>query len=52
MGWAMCKTKDGEPVESEQGRCLYTQLCFAQLLDYYGMLRKVGFTNMDRVVRL
>ena len=54
MGWAMCKTKDGEPVESEQGQDVYTttNYVFAQLLDYYGMVdeSKEVYKHMDRVV--
>jgi uncharacterized protein (DUF608 family) len=54
MGWAMCKTKDGEPVESEQGQDVYTttNYVFAQLLDYYGMVEesKEVYKHMDRVV--
>jgi uncharacterized protein (DUF608 family) len=54
MGWAMCKTKDGEPVESEQGQDVYTtsNYVFAQLLDYYGMIEesKEVYKHMDRVV--
>jgi len=54
MGWAMCKTKDGEPVESEQGQDVYTttNYVFAQLLDYYGMVdeSKEVYKYMDRVV--
>ncbi|RQW07399.1 hypothetical protein EH222_07420, partial [candidate division KSB1 bacterium] len=39
MGWAMCRTEDGEAVESEQGQDVYTtsNYVFAQLLDYYGL---------------
>jgi hypothetical protein len=54
MGWAMCKTKDGEPVESEQGQDVYTtsNYVFAQLLEYYGMVEesKEVYKHMDRVV--
>jgi non-lysosomal glucosylceramidase len=54
MGWAMCKTKDGAPVESEQGQDVYTttNYVFAQLLDYYGMVEesKEVYKQMDRVV--
>jgi uncharacterized protein (DUF608 family) len=54
MGWAMCKTKDGEAVESEQGQDVYTtsNYVFAQLLDYYGMVEesKEVYKHMDRVV--
>jgi uncharacterized protein (DUF608 family) len=54
MGWAMCKTKDGEVVESEQGQDVYTtsNYVFAQLLDYYGMVEesKEVYKHMDRVV--
>ncbi|MGA3057640.1 MAG: GH116 family glycosyl hydrolase [Candidatus Limnocylindrales bacterium] len=54
MGWAMCKTKDGSPVESDQGKDVYTtsNYVFAQLLDYYGMAResKEVYKHMDRVV--
>ncbi len=54
MGWAMCKTEDGEPVESDQGKDVYTtsNYVFAQLLDYYGMVEesKEVYKHMDRVV--
>jgi uncharacterized protein (DUF608 family) len=54
MGWAMCKTENGEPVESEQGKDVYTtsNYVFAQLLDYYGMDEesKEVYKHMDRVV--
>lgn len=54
MGWAMCKTEEGEPVESEQGQDVYTtsNYVFAQLLDYYGMTEesKEVYKHMDRVV--
>ncbi|MEJ2664829.1 MAG: GH116 family glycosyl hydrolase [Spirochaetia bacterium] len=44
MGWAMCKTEHGEPVESDQGKDVYTtsNYVFAQLLDYYGMAEDPG----------
>ena len=54
MGWAMCKTEDGKPVESDQGKDVYTtsNYVFAELLDYYGMAResKEVYKAMDRVV--
>jgi len=54
MGWAMCRTKDGRKVESEQGQDVYTtsNYVLAQLLDYYGMVResKDVYKHMDRVV--
>jgi uncharacterized protein (DUF608 family) len=54
MGWAMCKTENGEPVESDQGKDVYTtsNYVFAQLLDYYGMAEesKEVYKHMDRVV--
>jgi uncharacterized protein (DUF608 family) len=54
MGWAMCKTEDGQPVESDQGKDVYTtsNYVLAQLLDYYGMTResKKVYKHMDRVV--
>jgi len=54
MGWAMCKTKDGKPVKSDQGKDVYTtsNYVFAELLDYYGMAResKEVYKYMDRVV--
>ena len=54
MGWAMCKTEDGKPVESDQGKDVYTtsNYVFAQLLDYYGMIKesKDVYKHMDRVV--
>ncbi|HVN48185.1 MAG TPA: GH116 family glycosyl hydrolase [Bacteroidota bacterium] len=54
MGWAMCKTENGKPVESDQGKDVYTtsNYVFAQLLEYYGMTResKEVYKHMDRVV--
>jgi hypothetical protein len=54
MGWAMTRTENGKPVESEQGQDVYTtsNYVFAQLLEYYGMIResKVVYKHMDRVV--
>ncbi len=54
MGWAMCKTENGEPVESDQGKDVYTtsNYVFAQLLDYYGMVdeSKEVYKHMERVV--
>jgi uncharacterized protein (DUF608 family) len=54
MGWAMCRTEDGEAVESEQGQDVYTtsNYVFAQLLDYYGMVKesKEVYKVMDKVV--
>jgi uncharacterized protein (DUF608 family) len=54
MGWAMCKTENGEVVESEQGQDVYTtsNYVFAQLLDYYGMVEesKEVYKHMDKVV--
>lgn len=54
MGWAMCKTEDGEPVESDQGKDVYTtsNYVFAQLLDYYGLVKesKEVYKVMDEVV--
>ena len=54
MGWAMCKTQDGKPVESDQGKDVYTtsNYVFAELLNYYGMVResKEVYKYMDRVV--
>jgi uncharacterized protein (DUF608 family) len=54
MGWCMTRTKDGGPVESEQGQDVYTtsNYVFAQLLDYYGMVEesKEVYKKMDEVV--
>ncbi len=54
MGWAMCKTENGKPVASDQGKDVYTtsNYVFAELLDYYGMSResKEVYKYMDRVV--
>jgi uncharacterized protein (DUF608 family) len=54
MGWAMCRTKDGGKVESEQGQDVYTtsNYVFAQLLDYYGLVKesKQVIKAMDKVV--
>jgi uncharacterized protein (DUF608 family) len=54
MGWAMCRTENGEAVESEQGQDVYTtsNYVFAQLLDYYGLAKesKEVYKAMDRVI--
>lgn len=54
MGWAMCKTENGQPVESDQGKDVYTtsNYVFAQLLDYYGLTKesKDVYKHMDRVI--
>ncbi|MBN2593142.1 MAG: hypothetical protein JXA81_06520 [Sedimentisphaerales bacterium] len=54
MGWAMCRTEDGGKVESEQGQDVYTtsNYVFAQLLDYYGMVKesKEVYKVMDKVI--
>ncbi len=54
MGWAMCRTENGEQVESEQGQDVYTtsNYVFAQLLDYYGLVResKEVYKAMDKVI--
>ncbi len=54
MGWAMCRTREGGKVKSEQGQDVYTtsNYVFAQLLDYYGMAKesKDVYKHMDRVV--
>ena len=54
MGWCMTRTKDGEAVESEQGQDVYTtsNYVFAQMLDYYGMVKesKEVYKKMDEVV--
>ncbi len=54
MGWAMCRTRDGGKVESEQGQDVYTtsNYVFAQLLDYYGLVKesKEVYKAMDKVV--
>ncbi len=54
MGWCMTRTEDGEPVESDQGKDVYTtsNYVFAQLLDYYGMTKesKEVYKVMDKVV--
>jgi len=54
MGWAMCRTEDGQAVESEQGQDVYTtsNYVFAQLLDYYGLVKesKEVYKAMDKVV--
>ncbi|MFB0523997.1 MAG: hypothetical protein ACETVZ_00525, partial [Phycisphaerae bacterium] len=52
--WAMCRTEDGQAVESEQGQDVYTtsNYVFAQLLDYYGLVKesKEVYKVMDKVV--
>ena len=54
MGWAMCKTENGKPGGSDQGKDVYTtsNYVFAQLLDYYGMSKesKEVYKHMDRVI--
>jgi uncharacterized protein (DUF608 family) len=54
MGWAMCRTEDGGPVESDQGKDVYTtsNYVFAQLLDYHGMVKesKEVYKVMDKVI--
>jgi hypothetical protein len=54
MGWAMARTENGEPVESDQGKDVYTtsNYVFAQLLDYYGLAKesKEVYKAMDEVV--
>jgi uncharacterized protein (DUF608 family) len=54
MGWAMCRTEDGQAVESEQGQDVYTtsNYVLAQLLGYYGMVNesKEVYKAMEKVV--
>jgi uncharacterized protein (DUF608 family) len=54
MGWSMARTEDAGPVESDQGKDVYTtsNYVFAQLLDYYGMVKesKEVYKVMDKVV--
>jgi uncharacterized protein (DUF608 family) len=54
MGWCMTRTEDGESVESDQGKDVYTtsNYVFAQLLDYYGMVKesKEVYKVMDKVI--
>lgn len=54
MGWSMARTEDAEPVESDQGKDVYTtsNYVFAQLLDYYGLVKesKEVYKVMDKVV--
>jgi len=54
MGWAMTRTENGKPVESDQGKDVYTtsNYVLAQLLEYYGMVKesKDVYKHMDRVV--
>ncbi len=54
MGWAMCRTENGEAVKSEQGQDVYTtsNYVFAQLLDYYGLAKesKEVYKAMDKVI--
>jgi len=53
-GWCMTRTEDGEPVESDQGKDVYTtsNYVFAQLLDYYGLVEesKDVYNAMDKVI--
>ena len=41
-GWCMTRTEDGEPVESDQGKDVYTtsNYVFARLADYYSLVRR------------
>jgi hypothetical protein len=54
MGWCMTRTEDGEPVESDQGKDVYTtsNYVFAQLLDYYGLVKesKEVYKVMDKII--
>ena len=54
MGWAMCRTENGDAVKSEQGQDVYTtsNYVFAQLLDYYGLVEesKEVYRAMDKVI--
>jgi uncharacterized protein (DUF608 family) len=54
MGWSMARTEYGGPVESDQGKDVYTtsNYVFAQLLDYYGLVKesKEVYAVMDKVV--
>lgn len=54
MGWAMCRTENGEAVKSEQGQDVYTtsNYVFAQLLDYYDLVKesKEVYKAMDKVI--
>jgi len=54
MGWCMTRTEDGEPVESDQGKDVYTtsNYVFAELLDYYGLVKesKEVYKAMDKVI--
>lgn len=54
MGWCMTRTEDGKPVESDQGKDVYTtsNYVFAQLLDYYGLVKesKEVYKVMDKVI--
>jgi uncharacterized protein (DUF608 family) len=54
MGWCMTRTEDGEPVESDQGKDVYTtsNYVFAQLLDYYGLAKesKEVYKMMDKII--
>jgi uncharacterized protein (DUF608 family) len=53
-GWCMTRTEDGQPVESDQGKDVYTtsNYVFAQLLDYYGLAEesKEVYKAMDKVI--
>ena len=54
MGWSLARTEDGEPVESDQGKDVFTtsNYVFAQLLDYYGLVEesKEVYKVMDKVI--
>ena len=54
MGWAMAARRTAEAVESEQGQDVYTtsNYVFAQLLDYYGLVKesKEVYKAMDKVI--
>lgn len=54
MGWSTAQTKEGKPVESDQGKDVWiaSNYVLAQLLDYYGMYKesKQVYKQMDKVI--
>ncbi len=54
MGWATARTKNGKPVESDQGKDVWiaSNYVLAQLLDYYGLVKesKEVYKVMDKII--
>ena len=54
MGWATARAQDGKQVKSDQGKDVWlaSNYAFAQLLDYYGLVKesKEVYEVMERVI--